>query len=324
MIPTKTGRLERLADGTANALQTRSIMRATHRDVIVPSPLPEGLRRASEEQSGLRRLSPPPPPRRDTMPSLWREVTAGAPFEDPDPTYTPVPLAPRAESERVNLDALVETLSVAPPPLVVPPVALPTKRRSASALPWVLAAAALVVAAFLAGLLAAGRGTAEPASTPALDAAPMPPPAPRVVTLEPVVFAATQPETEATAPKRSSAPRARSAATPTRSVPAPTSSTPAPVSVAPDGPALAEMPGRADVRAALDSIKAEVEACAQPADTGRLAHVRVTFGSDGRALHAVVDGVSGATASCIARAARSAQVPPFTRAHFAVAAPFTL
>ncbi len=85
-----------------------------------------------------------------------------------------------------------------------------------------------------------------------------------------------------------------------------------------------ETPGREDVQHAMAGVQRRIEACATPADRGQRAQVRFTFGSDGRPVHTMVSGVAGATASCIAREARTVRLPAFSRDRFVVEFPFQL
>ena len=277
------------------------------------------LRDATDEESGLRRLpsGPPPLPRRDAMPSLWREVVEGAPAEDPDPTYVSLlPPSPAEPVDRVDLDALVEDLSKASDALSAPragglvaPIVGPRERRS----PRVLATAAIALAAYIGGVFTSGLwgAPAAPVITPPIESRPSAEPerasvpAPHrqelpVTPLAPIVFAPS--------PAVTSAPSSTSRVTPTPDRAAPRRAS----------------PGRGEVRAAMAAVAPRVEACATDADAGRVARVEVTFGSHGRAVHAVASGVSGPTASCIAAAARRAHVAPFTRESFAVQYPFSL
>lgn len=269
------------------------------------------LRDATDEESGLRRLPPAPPPlpRRDAMPSLWREVVEGAPAEDPDPTYVSLlPPSPEEPVDRVDLDTLVEDLSKASDSLSAPragvfvaPLIGTRERRS----PRVLAAAAIALAAYFGGVITSGWWEA-PVATPPIESRPSAEldraavTAPRleelpVTTLAPIVFAPS---------------------------PAPSTSR---VTPGADRPAPRRAsPGRSDVRAAMAAVAPRVEACATDADAGRVARVQVTFGSHGRAVHAVVSGVSGPTATCVAAAARRARLAPFARETFAVEYPFAL
>ena len=295
-------------------------MNAKQRDSFETLSLAD-LRDATDEESGLRRMPvrPPPLPRRDAMPSLWREVVDGAPAEDPDPTYVSVlPPSPEVGVERVDLDALVDDLSKASDALTAPragglvaPVVAHPERRAPRFVGAAIAAA--VVAAYLGGLATSRLWDAPAprvAAPPIVQHAPVDP-APRhevehadvtPTTLAPIVFAPIP----VTSPPRTS-PRAQ-----------------APASTRATAMARHDAPGRGEVRTAMAGVAPRVEACATDEDAGRIARVRVTFGSHGRAVHAVASGVSGPTASCIAAAARRARVAPFTRESFAVEYPFAL
>ncbi|MEC7521576.1 MAG: hypothetical protein VYE22_16975, partial [Myxococcota bacterium] len=100
--------------------------------------------------------------------------------------------------------------------------------------------------------------------------------------------------------------------------PAPPRSAPAPASGE-----LHALPTRAEIQTAMDRVRPEIEQCGADA-RGYVARVRFTFVSSGRPTHAVVSGVSGQTASCIARVARGVRVPPFANDRMSVEFPFTL
>lgn len=87
---------------------------------------------------------------------------------------------------------------------------------------------------------------------------------------------------------------------------------------------LPESPAREDVVAAMAALAGDVQACASETDRGQLARVRFSFSSEGRPVHTAVSGVSGPSASCIARAARTARVPAFSRDRFVIEYPFQL
>lgn len=94
--------------------------------------------------------------------------------------------------------------------------------------------------------------------------------------------------------------------------------------VAPAGP-LAAAPSRADVLAAMGSVRSAVAACA--GGRGGLAQVRVTFsGSSGRVTGAQVEGQFAGTpqGSCIARAVRTASLQRFEQPTYQVLFPFQL
>jgi hypothetical protein len=83
-------------------------------------------------------------------------------------------------------------------------------------------------------------------------------------------------------------------------------------------------PPRAEVARALESIRGAMRACA--GNDERTALVTITFASSGRVTTAVTEAPYAGTpaGSCMARAARAASVSPFTRATFAVRAPFAM
>jgi hypothetical protein len=91
------------------------------------------------------------------------------------------------------------------------------------------------------------------------------------------------------------------------------------------GAPLPDTPSRADVLAAMQAVRSAVSSCA--AGSRGVATVRVTFaGNSGRVTSAVVEGAYAGTVqgSCIARAVRGAQLPPFAQATFSVTFPFAL
>lgn len=169
--------------------------------------------------------------------------------------------------------------------------------------------------------------TVEPSVEPALD----------TVVVEPVVLEA---EPVAEPPRRVRAtPRASAAPPPAASPPAASPSAPsqtvearpAPEPVAARAPAprpasadLHALPTRAEIQAAMESARPSIQQCGSPATSGYVANIRFTFVSSGRPTHAVVEGVSGQTASCIARAARAVRVPPFANDRMTVQFPFSL
>jgi hypothetical protein len=86
---------------------------------------------------------------------------------------------------------------------------------------------------------------------------------------------------------------------------------------------LPEAPTRNDVLNAMRSVAGAVNACAN-GQTGT-ATVSITFASNGRVTTATVaPPFSGPAGSCIARAVRSATVPPFSRPTFQVNYPFVI
>ncbi len=169
--------------------------------------------------------------------------------------------------------------------------------------------------------------TVEPSVEPALD----------TVVVEPVVLEAepvAEPPRRVRATPRASAPRASASRPPAASPSAPSQTVearPAPEPVAARAPAprpasadLHALPTRAEIQAAMESARPSIQQCGSPATSGYVANIRFTFVSSGRPTHAVVEGVSGQTASCIARAARAVRVPPFANDRMTVQFPFSL
>jgi predicted Zn finger-like uncharacterized protein len=87
---------------------------------------------------------------------------------------------------------------------------------------------------------------------------------------------------------------------------------------------LPAAPDRAAVVSAMNSVASAVSACAD-GNTG-LAPTRIVFGSNGRVTTAecTAQNLPGPVRSCIARAVRSATVPPFSQQSFSVNYPFRL
>jgi hypothetical protein len=89
-------------------------------------------------------------------------------------------------------------------------------------------------------------------------------------------------------------------------------------------PAMPEMPRRETVAHALGSLQSAMRACA--GDDARTAYLTINFASSGRVTTAVTEAPYAGTpaGSCMARAARAATVPAFTRPSFSVRAPFAM
>ena len=83
-------------------------------------------------------------------------------------------------------------------------------------------------------------------------------------------------------------------------------------------------PSRGDIVSAMNAVSREVAACGN--GQHGIANARMVFDSSGRVSNATVAGGSfpAPVASCIARAARQARVPPFTQPTFSVNYPFRL
>jgi hypothetical protein len=87
---------------------------------------------------------------------------------------------------------------------------------------------------------------------------------------------------------------------------------------------LPETPARADVVAAMTSIRTAAAACTQ--GQHGLAELEMTLSADGRVRHAQVGGYFHGTpiGSCIAREVRKARVPPFQQTKYRVFYPLSL
>ncbi|MGE0790292.1 MAG: hypothetical protein AB7S26_31745 [Sandaracinaceae bacterium] len=119
------------------------------------------------------------------------------------------------------------------------------------------------------------------------------------------------------------------AATPARpTTPRPAPATPGAGTTTPSRPTgLRAAPNRDEVAAAMARTQLAVERCVDIEMYGARVVVRVDFrGSDGEVAHAqVTDGdVAPEIRSCIARAARDAEVGPFARERFTVVYPYVL
>lgn len=306
------------------------------------------LEEVPERESGLR---PVPIPR-----GLWSSAKAPS-APPPIPKAPPVPKSFGLElnlppPQRFDMDDLMADLSSRPPPRVSPAAGLweipsigPAPKR-ASSVPAPAPAPARPVALLIGvGVVAYALGILtmlairpplpQVEREPAAAAAPVEEPiAHEPVAAEPpaveapVVVAAPVVEVPApvAAPIARSAPRVRPPAVEPVALQAPVEETPVveeQAAPAPD-PSIPETPSREDVQAAMSSVRPAIQACAQPADRGQQPIVRFTFVGSGRASHAVASGVGGPTASCIARAAREASVPAFSRDRFVVEFPFQL
>lgn len=143
---------------------------------------------------------------------------------------------------------------------------------------------------------------------PTSRVAPRPRPTPRAPVAEVERPAPTRPVARPTAPSED--PLARIFDEPS-----------APATTAPPARRLPATPSRGDVVTAMRGLEAPVRACGEGAHG--MATVRFSFGSNGRVQSATVDGdVPPAVRSCVARAARAASVPEFSRDTFAVTYPF--
>lgn len=92
---------------------------------------------------------------------------------------------------------------------------------------------------------------------------------------------------------------------------------------APD-PSLPAAPARTDVMSAMTRVTPAVTSCG--AGEHGIASVQITIQANGHVSNAVVGGAFAGTpvGSCIARAVRTATVPPFSRATFSLTYPFRL
>jgi DNA polymerase-3 subunit gamma/tau len=100
-----------------------------------------------------------------------------------------------------------------------------------------------------------------------------------------------------------------------------------PVAPAAAAPPLLETPSRDQVSTALKSVEAQVMQCAAQAGepVQGTADVELTIaGATGRVMSVRVTGIQGPVGSCVARAARAARFPQFTRDRLTVNYPYRL
>jgi hypothetical protein len=313
---------------SAESLDVVDLEEVTHRDSgLRPLPLPPSKKPSSP---------PPPIPR---APRALRAADLGYELEAPPPP------------QRVDMDDLIADLSSRPPPRISPAAGLweipsigPAKRDSIR--PPAPAAGKKKTPIVMMIGIGVGAYTLGIVTMLALNGTSTPDPS--VVREEIVAGELAEPvitatETSAPAAAEPAAPIAAPVVAPPIAA-APVARRPrraiAPVERAVEDEAIAaaeaveeeaavepnlpDAPSREDVQRAMSSVRSQIQACAQPADRGQQPVVRFTFISDGRATHAVANGVSGPTASCIARAARAARVPEFSRDRFVVEFPFQL
>jgi predicted Zn finger-like uncharacterized protein len=104
-----------------------------------------------------------------------------------------------------------------------------------------------------------------------------------------------------------------------KSEPAPA---PAASAAADDTSDLPPSPSRDEVLAAMRGVESAVRACASGSEKGT-AEVQITVaGTTGRVTNATVTGITGEVGSCIARAARNAKFPHFSKPTFQVKYPY--
>lgn len=99
---------------------------------------------------------------------------------------------------------------------------------------------------------------------------------------------------------------------------------PAPAAAASEsgGEDLPSSPSRDEVLAAMRGVESAVRACTSPTEKGT-AEVQITVaGTTGRVTNATVTGITGEVGSCIARAARNAKFPRFSKPNFQVKYPY--
>jgi predicted Zn finger-like uncharacterized protein len=103
--------------------------------------------------------------------------------------------------------------------------------------------------------------------------------------------------------------------------PAPTPS-PAASAAADEASDMPPSPSRDEVLAAMRGVESPVRACATGGEKGT-AEVQITVsGTTGRVTNATVTGITGEVGSCIARAARNAKFPKFSKPTFQVKYPY--
>lgn len=261
-------------------------------------------------------------------------VDSVLPLGDPDAVLR---AKPKAEAPR-KTPAKGKTRAAAPAPVqAAPPAPAPAPERSK--LPWVIAAAAVGVAAWLAlrpAPVAPPAPTPPVATTPAATekAAAAPSEASTALAPTPAPAAAADPSAASTKPAETAAKPVETAAKPAETAtkpPAPTGevakpeaakppATPPPATTpeaAPAPPPAASGPefDKAAANAALGSAAGAAAGCRAPDDPSGTARVSVKFAPSGRVTSALVNGPPFAgtpTGSCIAKAFRGITVPPFS------------
>jgi hypothetical protein len=256
-------------------------------------------------------------PARTSMPTLDLVLSVGAPVSAlgrPDAVRIE---RPRPRWPEIAVPALAVGVTVAIAALLFGGPAMP-----APATEPVPAVEAPLVPPAEPVLEAAVEPTVEPA-TPAAESSPEPAaPAPAVRTRRP------RPEATPTPEPTIAEPAAASAAAPSSSLdallaratgagsPERTASTPE--------PSLRRAPSRDEVQRAMTAIAPAIAECAE-GEHG-LVSSTVTFGDSGRVRSALVNGELAGTpaGSCMARALRTIELPPFSQVSFTVQYPFAI
>lgn len=97
----------------------------------------------------------------------------------------------------------------------------------------------------------------------------------------------------------------------------------APADVADEGDELPPAPSRDETLAAMRGVEAAVRACGGDQPLKGTAEVQITVaGTTGRVTNATVSGITGESGSCIARAARNAKFPRFSKPTFSIKYPY--
>lgn len=108
---------------------------------------------------------------------------------------------------------------------------------------------------------------------------------------------------------------------PAKKEPAP-APTPAASAAADEADDMPPSPSRDEVLAAMRGVEPAVRACGTGSEKG-MAEVQITVaGTTGRVTNATVTGITGEVGSCIARAARNAKFPRFSKPTFQVKYPY--
>lgn len=266
--------------------------------------------------------------------------------EPPPESRRPRP-RPATPSERAEL--VLEDLSLAPdnPYLassLVPPPKRPFPVRRALGIAGGMLAAASLGAAIQLLVLRASHEQGTQGTGGAVAAAPVPvavaaPAAPvPVLPAEPGANAAPppQPAPEPSAPAVAPAPDAKlateGAVRAPRVVSAPPPAPPEPEATALEVPAvvsvapvdLPDWPTREQVTAGFESVRAALVQCA--AGRAGTAEIKATISNDGRISYALVRGDydGSAEGTCMAKAVRAAQFPPFAQPRLKVSYPIAL
>lgn len=300
----------------------------------LPPPIDEGPR--ADEEEVLSLPTPGTTPKKLLAPVIPLGAEPEEPVEPSFPLGDPEALArekPAAKSATAKKAAPAKAAAVAAKSAEATPQ--PTAERSK--LPWIIAAGAVAVAAWM---VLRPAPTAPPAPTtpqapvaaaqaptppPAVEtAAPPTTPAPPIAAVEPAAPAASAKEAEPPVATKPGTPKPEAAkpeaakpeaAKPEAAKPEAAKPEAAPEPPPPQPAASGPEFDKAAANAALSSAAGAASGCRAPDDPQGTARVSVKFAPSGRVTSALVSGPPFAgtpTGSCIAKAFRGISVPPFS------------